>query len=227
MDTRLLARFAVRETMGVVMMAVALFWPAATLQWWQAWAILVLTSAWIVGTGIVIWRRDPSLLLERLGPRQGAKGWDTALGSVRGLLQIAILVVAGFDHRYGWSADIPVLAMYVALVACTVGYALVVWATASNAFFSSIVRIQTERGHTVVSGGPYRYVRHPAYAGGLLTALFTPVLLGSWWALLLAAIDGFLLILRTGLEDKTLGAELPGYLEYAQHVRHRLIPRAW
>jgi protein-S-isoprenylcysteine O-methyltransferase Ste14 len=107
------------------------------------------------------------------------------------------------------------------------GYALVVWATASNAFFSLIVRIQTERGQSVVSWGPYAHVRHPAYAGGVLTNVFTPILLGSAWALLLGVLDALLMILRTVLEDRTLKAELPGYPEYALRVRYRLLPHFW
>jgi protein-S-isoprenylcysteine O-methyltransferase Ste14 len=227
MHKRLLARFAVRETMGVLFMALALFWPAGGVQWWQAWALLALTSAWIIATAIVIWRHNPDLFAERLGPRKGAKRWDTTLGAIRGILQLVLLVVAGFDHRYGWSTTISTAAEVFALAISTLGYSLVVWATASNAFFSSIVRIQSERGHTVVTGGPYQYVRHPAYAGGILTALSTPILLGSWWAFLLGLIDAFLVVLRTSLEDRTLSAELPGYPEYSLRVRRRLLPGIW
>lgn len=227
MDKKLLARFAVRESMGVLLMALALFWPAGGTQWWQAWALLILTSAWIIATAIVIARHSPDLFAERLGPRKGAKRWDTALGSIRGILQLALLVVAGLDHRYGWSTTISTAAEVTALVMSSLGYCLVVWATASNAFFSSIVRIQSERGHTVVTGGPYKYVRHPAYLGGLLTAVSTPILLGSWWAFALGLFDASLVILRTGLEDRTLCAELPGYPEYSFRVRRRLLPGIW
>ena len=227
MNRKLLVRFAIREAMGVLFMALALFWPAGTTKWWQAWALLALTSAWIIAMAIVIWRHHPDLFAERLGPRKGAKRWDTALGSIRGILQIALLVVTGFDHRYGWSATISTTAEVTALVVCIIGYGLVVWATASNAFFSSIVRIQSERGHTVVTSGPYQHVRHPAYSGGLLTALSTPILLGSLWAFPLGLLDAFLTILRTSLEDRTLSAELPGYPEYSLRVRRRLLPGIW
>jgi protein-S-isoprenylcysteine O-methyltransferase Ste14 len=227
MDVKLIGRFAIRETMGVLFMGVALFWPAGELDWWPAWALIAVTSAWIIATAVVIIRHRPDLLAERLGPRKGAKCWDTALMGVRGILQLAVYVVAGFDHRYGWSAPLLVGAQAAALVVCSLGYALVVWATASNAFFSQIVRIQTERGHTVVTGGPYHYVRHPAYAGGLLTILSVPILLASWWALLIGIADAFLMILRTTLEDHTLLAELPGYPAYALQVPQRLVPGLW
>jgi len=227
MDAKLIARFAVRETMGVFFMGVALFWSAGKIDWWPAWALIGLTSTWILATAIVILRHRPDLLAERLGPRKGAKRWDTIIMSVRGILQLAMYIVAGLDERYGWSADFPVAVQVAALIVCSLGYSLVVWATASNAFFSQIVRIQTERGHTVVTGGPYHYVRHPAYAGGLLTIVSVPILLASWWALLIGAVDALLMIVRTALEDRTLHAELPAYPEYAHQVRQRLVPGLW
>jgi protein-S-isoprenylcysteine O-methyltransferase Ste14 len=107
------------------------------------------------------------------------------------------------------------------------GYGLVVWATGVNAFFSQVVRIQSERGHAVISSGPYRYVRHPAYVGMSLVVLGAPIMLGSWWALIPGVISALLVIVRTKLEDQTLRAELPGYAEYAQRVRYRLIPGLW
>jgi protein-S-isoprenylcysteine O-methyltransferase Ste14 len=104
---------------------------------------------------------------------------------------------------------------------------LFVWATAANTFFSRIVRIQPERDHTVVTGGPYRYVRHPAYAGAILYELAVPVLLASWPSLIVSSLNVLLLILRTALEDRTLQAELIGYSDYARRVRVRLLPGIW
>ena len=101
------------------------------------------------------------------------------------------------------------------------------WATASNAYFSQIVRIQAERGHEVATGGPYRFVRHPAYTGTILTSLATPILLASWWAFAVGLLAAVLMILRTILEDRTLQTELPSYLEYACWVRYRLVPGVW
>jgi protein-S-isoprenylcysteine O-methyltransferase Ste14 len=183
--------------------------------------------AWTIATAFVILRRRPDLLAERLGPRKGAKRWDTTIMGVHGLLQLGVYVVAGLDHRHGWSAALPAAVQAAALAVCSLGYALVVWATASNAFFSLIVRIQTERGHSVVTTGPYRHVRHPAYAGALLTIPSVPILLGSWWALLIGVGDAALMIVRTALEDLTLQAELPGYPEYVLQVRQRLVPGLW
>jgi protein-S-isoprenylcysteine O-methyltransferase Ste14 len=227
MNPRILARYAIRETMGIAVMAIALFWSAGRIDWWPAWAALAVMLAWVVATGTVILLFNPDLLGERLGPRKGAKSWDTAILSVVGIFQLARYIVAGLDLRYSWTGDFPLALQIIALIVCTLGYALVVWATASNAFFSQIVRIQPERGHTVASGGPYRYVRHPAYIGAILYELAVPILLASWWALLLSAFNAALLILRTLLEDRMLQAELPGYADYTRRVPFRLLPGLW
>jgi protein-S-isoprenylcysteine O-methyltransferase Ste14 len=227
MDIKLIARFAIRETMGIVFMGVALFWSAGRIDWWPAWALIAVMLAWITATAIVILRFNPDLLAERLGPRKGAKPWDMAIMSIIGLSQLVRLIVAGLDQRYGWTGGFPLAAQIAALTMCVLGYALGVWATASNAFFSQIVRIQTERGHTVATGGPYQYVRHPAYVGTILYELAVPVLLASWWALIPGGLNAILLVLRTVLEDRTLQAELTGYADYARQVRHRLLPGIW
>lgn len=227
MPTNLLTRFALRESIGVIMMAVLLFWSAGAVDWWAAWTLIAVTSAWIVATGWVIQHRHPGLFAERLGPHPGAKRWDTIVISLHGVLQLCVLVIAGLDHRAGWTQALPPAIQAMAAVAIAVGYGLAVWATANNPFFSLVVRIQADRGHHVVSGGPYRTIRHPAYAGGLLSQVSIPLLLASWPALLVGAADAGLTVVRTILEDRTLMAELPGYVEYAQRVRHRLLPGIW
>ena len=227
MDVRLVARYAIRETMGIVVMGVALFWSAGRIDWWPAWASIAVMLAWIIATAVIIFRSNPDLLAERLGPRRGAKPWDTAIMSMLGLTQLARYIIAGLDQRNGWTGGFPLAAQICALTVCVLGYALVVWATASNTFFSQIVRIQSERGHAVATGGPYHYVRHPAYVGAILFELAVPVVLASWWALIASALSMALLILRTALEDRTLRRELNGYDDYARHVRHRLFPGIW
>jgi len=227
MSTNLIARYVIREIMGIIVMGVALFWSAGRMDWWPAWAALAVMSAWIVATALVILRFNPDLLAERLGPRKGAKIWDTAIMSMLGILQLARYIVAGLDERHGWTGDFLFVPQIVALILCILGYGLVVWATASNAFFSQIVRIQTERSHTVVTDGPYHYVRHPAYVGAILFELAVPILFASWWAMLPSGLAAILLILRTALEDRTLQAELNGYVDYARKVRYRLLPGIW
>jgi protein-S-isoprenylcysteine O-methyltransferase Ste14 len=205
----------------------ALFWPAGKLNWWPAWAALGVLVTWIVATAIVITRFTPDLFAERLGPRKGAKSWDTAILSIVGLLQLARYIVSGLDQRYGWTGGFPLLAQMIAFTSCFLGYALMVWATASNPFFSQIFRIQHERDHKVVMGGPYQYLRHPGYLGAIVFELAVSILLASWPALLISAISAILLIVRTVLEDRTLQAELTGYGDYAHKVRYRLLPGIW
>ena len=226
-DRKLIAHYAIREAMGLVVMGVALFWSAGQIDWWPAWASIGVMLAWTVATAIVIFRLHPELLAERLGPRHGSKRWDTATMSMLGLTQLMRYIVAGLDQRYGWTLGFSGAAQATALIVCILGYALVVWATASNPFFSQIVRIQSERGHVVVTGGPYHYVRHPAYAGAIVYELAVPILLASWWASIASGLSVILLILRTALEDRTLQAELAGYVDYTRQVRYRLAPGIW
>jgi protein-S-isoprenylcysteine O-methyltransferase Ste14 len=227
MDNKMFARYAVRETLGLAVMGVALFWPAGKLAWWPTWAVLGVMAVWIAATAAVILRTNPALLAERLGPRKGAKRWDVAILSALGILQLVRYVVAGFDQRFNWTSGIPLIAQLIALGLCALGYALVVWATASNAFFSQVVRLQPERGQTVATGGPYRFARHPAYLGAVIYELAAPVVLASWWCLAVSLVNVGLLFVRTALEDRALQVELPGYADFTRRVRWRLLPGIW
>jgi len=145
---------------------------------------------------------------------------------------MASWIMSALDVRFEWLPPFGWSPMSLALhigggIFFALGWALLLWATASNAFFSTTVRIQEERGHTVQTGGPYQFVRHPGYVGGILYQLATPFLLGSWWALIPMILSVPLYIVRTALEDKTLHEELDGYREYAQQTRHRLLPGVW
>ncbi len=227
MNPKTIVRYAIRELMGTVIVGVALFWSAGKIDWWPAWALIALLLAWSTATAIVILRFNPELLAERLGSHKGAKSWDTVIMSIIGVATLVRLIVAGLDQRYGWTGGVPLAAQITALVVSSLAYALVVWATASNAFFSQLVRIQSERDHTVATGGPYRFVRHPSYVGIILFELSVPVLLASWWALIPSALNVVLVILRTALEDRTLQTELSGYANYARQRRYRLVPGIW
>ena len=176
---------------------------------------------------IAILRFNPDLMVERLSPPKGAKTWDRAIVSIIRLMELARYILAGLDQRYGWTGGFPLAAQIAALTVCVPSYALFVWAMASNTFFSQIVRIQSDRGHAVAAAGPYRYVRHPGYAGMVLFELAISTLLASWWAIVAGGFCAILLILRTALEDRTLQAELTGYVDYARQVRYRLLPGIW
>jgi protein-S-isoprenylcysteine O-methyltransferase Ste14 len=227
MNAKIIFRYGLRETMGTIIMGVALFWSAGEINWWPAWAAIGVMAAWSTAMAIVMIRFNPDLFTERLGPRTGAKLWDTAIMSVLGMTQLARYIVAGLDQRFRWSGDFPIGVQLAALIVCILAYSLFVWATASNSFFSQIVRIQSERNHAVAKGGPYAFVRHPAYLGAIMFELAVPFLFASWWVLLISGLSVLLLILRTALEDRTLLSELSGYEDFSRQVRYRLIPGIW
>jgi protein-S-isoprenylcysteine O-methyltransferase Ste14 len=227
MNKKLIALYVLDQILGIVAMAVALFWSAGRIDWWPAWAAIALWLACYTAMDIHLLRLNPDLMAERLTPPKGAKTWDRAILSILRLLQLVRYILAGLDQRYGWTSGFPLTAQIAALIVGVLSYALLIWAMASNAFFSQIVRIQSDRGHTVVTNGPYRYVRHPAYVGMLVFELAMPTLLASWWAIIISGLCAILLLLRTTLEDHTLQAELPGYVNYAQQVRYRLVPGIW
>ncbi len=227
MDRRIFIRYALRELMGVATVAAALLIPAGTWNWPQAWAVTALTLAWVIATTWIILRVHPALLAERLGPRRGAKRWDMFILSTMGLLQLMRYILAGLDHRLGWTVSLPLPLQLAGLALAAVGYALVVWATGSNAYFSQVVRLQPDRGQRVVNNGPYAWVRHPAYLGLLLVELGLPLTLNSLPALGVGLLDAAMLVVRTRLEDNLLQAELDGYREYAAQVRFRILPGIW
>jgi protein-S-isoprenylcysteine O-methyltransferase Ste14 len=224
--TRGVVRWLIRETMGIVMAGAILFLCAGRWDWPWGWATVVTLALWVGATALAVIPTNPALLAERTRPR-GGKTWDTAIMSLVGLIILAVYVVGGLDVRFGWTIGFPIVAQIAGVIVTVLGYALVVWATASNAFFSQIVRIQRERGHTVATGGPYQFVRHPGYVGSILAYVGTPIMLGSWWAIVLGVVTALLMIVRTAFEDKTLLQELDGYQEYATRVRYRLLPGVW
>jgi protein-S-isoprenylcysteine O-methyltransferase Ste14 len=223
-----LIRYALRETLGTVVAGVALFWSAGTIAWPMGWVVLGIYAAWVAGMAAVLVTLQPELIAERLGPKPGGKSWDLAILGVLAVANLARLVVAGLDFRYGWTSPaFTPPAMVTAAVVAAAGYGVFVWATASNAYFSQQVRLQADRGQRVATGGPYRFVRHPGYAGAVLFEVFSPIALGSLWALIPSAVGAIALVARTVLEDRALQSELPGYPEYSAKTRHRLVPGIW
>ena len=198
-------------------------------DWWQAWAYAVASVLAFVLSRLIVARKNPDLIAERARFMQAkdTKPWDKVLAPLLGLGSILILVVAGLDRTYGWSSAFSIAVNMIALFGIVIGYGFSSWALIENRFFSGTVRIQTERGHQVISTGPYRIMRHPGYSGGLLGYIFIPLLLDSMWAFIPAVLLVVVMVIRTALEDKTLQDELPGYKEYAKQVSYRLIPGIW
>ena len=227
MNIRLIALYILDQILGIVGMGVALVWSAGRIDWWPAWAAIAVWLGWYAVMDIVILRSNPNLMAERLSPPKGAKTWDRTILSILRLMQLVRYILAGLDQRYGWTGGFPLTAQIAASTVCVLSIALFTWAMASNTFFSQIVRVQTDHGHAVATGGPYRYVRHPAYVGMILFELAISTLLVSWWALVAGGLCAILLLLRTALEDRTLQAELDGYADYSRKVRYRLLPGIW
>lgn len=197
--------------------------------WWEAWAYVVVSIAGFVLSRWLAARRHPDLIAERARfmEHADAKPWDRLLAPLVALGSVVILIVAGVDGRLGWSPAFELPLRVAGLAFVIAGYILGSYALMENRFFSGMVRIQRERGHRVVSSGPYRWVRHPGYAGAIATYLAIPALLGSLWAWLPAAALVAILVVRTRLEDATLRAELEGYEAYAERVPCRLLPGVW
>lgn len=221
-------RWLVRETLGNLILLAMLFGIVGYWDWWNGWAMSATYLLWTAGSIIFILPVNPQMLAERSRPQPGSKKWDMFMVGTMGIFVLITYVIACLDVRFGWAQPFPLWVQVAGVVVAVFGYdILLIWSMAANAFFTAIVRIQTDRQHTVVSSGPYRFVRHPGYVAALLFYLATPFLLGSTWSVLPALLTAIVLVIRTALEDKTLQAELPGYREYAGRVRFRLLPGVW
>jgi protein-S-isoprenylcysteine O-methyltransferase Ste14 len=204
-----------------------LFGTAGTLRWWNGWVMLGCTA--LAGTLVgILSRQSPDLFEERKHAGERAKPWDRAWVSLAtAVLPVLGLILAGLDRRFGWTHSVTSWESLFAGVVMVGASALTYWAMRSNRFFSTHVRIQSDRGHTVVTHRPYRVVRHPGYTGAIGYNLAAPILLGSLVAFSIGVAVALLLVLRMSLEDRTLRRELAGYREYASRVRYRLVPRVW
>ena len=197
------------------------------LGWWQAWLYSLLIVATGIGGRVWAEQRHPGLMAERQNIEniRNVKAWDKVLAPLMAVsVGFPMVIVAGLDHRYNWSPEFPLWLIIIGFILISLGYAFAAWALAENRFFSSVVRIQMDRGHVVCDSGPYRFVRHPGYAGNIPPLFGIALALGSIWTLIPAAVASIITVIRTVLEDQTLLEELPGYRDYARCVRFRLIP---
>ncbi len=224
------ARQWIKLMMVYVLIILAMFLSAGTLRWWQGWIFALLVFAAGIGGHIWAEHRHPGLLAERDNADKAVnvKPWDRWLAPLMALsLSFPPVIIAGLDRRLTWSPQFPLWLVFLGFLLVAAGYAFGAWAIAENNFFSGLVRIQSDRGHQVCDTGPYRFVRHPGYLGNLVPLAGIVLALGSLWTIIPAAFAAVVIIARTGLEDRTLRAELPGYAEYAARVRWRLLPGLW
>jgi len=223
MNTNVIRRL-VQVFLILFIQGVILFAAAGTLFWKWAWILLLLSVVILIINLLVI----PLELIEERGRlKKDAKKWDKVLTSINIVPTILLYVCSGLDYRFNLTGNVNILINIAGLVLSFSGAMLFTWSMISNKFFSTQVRLQTDRKHTVATGGPYRFVRHPGYVGYIIMSFATPMALGTLWGLIFSGITGILLIIRTALEDNTLKRELAGYDEYAEKVKYRLIPFLW
>lgn len=199
-------------------------------NWWEAWVVAFIFIAGFVISRMLARRKHPDILAERSDSfsRKDAKPWDRFLAPAMAFGGAILLVIAGLEERFGWSPIAFNLSVKIAaIILLILAYLFSSWALIENAFFSGIVRVQKDRGHSVCDSGPYRFLRHPGYAGTLLSYLCMPLILDSAWAFIATGLLFIVTIARTALEDQTLKNELPGYRAYAERVKHRLFPGLW
>ena len=220
----------IRFIVTTLFMLSILFLAAGRLDWWEAWAYVANALVILFVSRAILIIKNPDLAKERgeAAQKEGVKPWDKILMPLTAIFfPLISWVVAGLDDRFAWSPDLPDSVQLIALAVISLGSLIGTWAMITNRFFSSHVRIQTDRGHTVINSGPYQIIRHPGYAGGIISWIAAPVFFSSHWLVIPTILAIFGSILRTKLEDKTLLDELPGYKEYAKKVPYRLIPGIW
>ena len=215
-----------RALAAPLLMIGLLFFVAGRWNYWQAWIYTTLNMIILILMGTLL-TKNTELVEERLNPKEGMKGWDKFYFAVTTPLYVIALVIGGLDARFGWTTDLPLTIYWASVLLYLLGQAIFLWARYTNNYFSSVVRIQTDRGQTVCKQGPYHYVRHHGYVGGFLFTITLGLLLGSWWASIPQVIAALMIIWRTAREDKTLQAELPGYAEFTQETKYRLVPGIW
>ena len=220
---KLLLEALMKFVCGLVMVGLLIFLPAGTLGYTHGWLLVVLLFVPMLIAGFVMLEKSPDFLKKRLNAKE-KQGSQKGVVAFAGLMFVAGFVVAGLDFRLGWSV-MPTWVTITASVLFLVAYALYAEVMRENAYLSRT--IQVEEGQIVVDTGMYGVVRHPMYAATILLFLMMPLVLGSWYALIVFAFYPAIIIVRLKAEEELLTKELPGYAAYKQRVKHRIIPFVW
>jgi protein-S-isoprenylcysteine O-methyltransferase Ste14 len=221
------ASYLIKLFLGTCLFFAVLFVSAGTLNYWQGLIYVAIGFIMLVLNSTLL-RIDQELLKERAKPGENTKKWDKVILGLSFLVTISMYITAGLDSgRYHWSPDFHWGLTVIGIILTAAGQLLFLVAQKQNKFFSSTVRIQTNREHTVCETGLYRIVRHPAYMGSIIQSLGFPLLFGSLWSIIPISFSVILLVTRTYLEDKTLLNELKGYSEYSEKTRFKIFPYIW
>lgn len=223
-------RMLIQLIVAVVIMPLLPILIAWRWKWWEAWILAAIIFFGFIISRTIASRKHPGILAERSNSfsRSDAKPWDKYLAPSMAFGGFFILVIAGLEERLNWTPEPYSLTIkIIAILVLILAYIFSSWAMIENAFFSGIVRLQKDRGHTVCSSGPYRWLRHPGYAGSFWSYLVMPLILDSTWAFVAVVLLFMITIVRTKLEDRMLQEDLPGYREYASRVKYRLFPGIW
>jgi protein-S-isoprenylcysteine O-methyltransferase Ste14 len=224
----MIAKLLLQTLIWIVVMGALLFVPAGTLHWPAAWVFLGTIAILGISCGLWLARTDPALLAERMHPmmQRDQPAADKKIMLAFGFVALIWFLVIGLDQRYHASTVVPVLqALGWAMLLLSTGF--IMWVMRENSFAAPVVKLQTERGHRVVSTGPYAWVRHPMYSGTVLFFVGAPMLLGSWWGVAMSPLFVVLFAIRAKIEERALIAGLPGYADYTARVRYRLVPGLW
>jgi protein-S-isoprenylcysteine O-methyltransferase Ste14 len=214
-----------RNIFFFIIIIALIFILAGRIDYWQGWLYIGLNIIFIALNYLLI---SPELIQERLKPEKGTKRWDKVYYALNIPLYFAILIISALDAgRFRWEPHISIYIVIFAASLYIIGQIIMLWAKRENKFFSSVVRIQKDRGQIVCKEGPYKFIRHPGYLGGIIYTIATPFVLASFWGLIPVLISVITLFIRTYLEDKTLQAELEGYKDYTKEVKYRILPGIW
>jgi protein-S-isoprenylcysteine O-methyltransferase Ste14 len=224
----MIAKLLLQNLIWVAAMGALLFVPAGTLHWKAAWLFLATIGILGVICGLWLAKTDPALLAERMRPmmQRDQPAADKKFMLAFGVVALIWFLAIGLERRLH-ASDMPVALRALGLAIMVLSTGLVMWVMRENSFAAPVVRVQTERGHRVISSGPYAIVRHPMYSGAILFFIGAPLLLCSWWGLLMAPLFAVLFAIRARIEERTLLAGLPGYADYTRQVRYRLVPGLW
>jgi protein-S-isoprenylcysteine O-methyltransferase Ste14 len=227
-NTGVIAKLLLQNLIWIVAMGALLFVPAGTLHWPAAWVFLGTIAILGVAGGLWLAKTDPALLAERLRPimQSNQPAADKKFMLAFGVAAFIWFLAIGLERRMHGSG-MPVALQALGFVMQLLSSGFIMWVMRENSFAAPVVKVQTERGHRVVSTGPYAFVRHPMYSGALLFFVGAALLLGSWWGLAMSLLFAVLFAIRSGIEERALIAGLPGYADYAARVRYRLVPGVW